>query len=118
MLHFITDISSKRFIKNTIVFIYVYSITWSSIPLIPLTGLGSYSLESYGTSCTLQWDENRVFITLMSVFCISMPSVVMVITYTLILHRSRTSHRNVRGSNSTNTNMSRKESYLIKVTSL
>ncbi|XP_060568457.1 opsin-5-like [Ruditapes philippinarum] len=107
------NISSKRFIKNTILFTYAYSITWSSLPL---TGWGSYSLESYGTSCTLQWDENRVFITLMSIFCISMPSVIMVISYTLIFHRSRSSHRTVRGSNTNTTKMSRKESYLIKIT--
>ncbi|XP_060581003.1 opsin-5-like [Ruditapes philippinarum] len=107
-------IASIKFTKNTIIFPYVYALVWSSIPL---SGWGSYSVESYGTSCTLQWNDNKVFITLMSVFCISTPSAVMFFSYTMILLKCRKSNRNLREWRSRNaTKVTRKESYLIKIT--
>jgi hypothetical protein len=113
---FVAGIASIKFTKNTIIFPYVYALVWSSIPL---SGWGSYSVESYGTSCTLQWNDNKVFITLMSVFCISTPSAVMFFSYTMILLKCRKSNRNLREWRSRNaTKVTRKESYLIKVRTL
>ena len=108
---FISDISSERITRSFIIFTYLYALVWS---LIPLSGWGSYTVEAYGTSCTLQWDENRSFITMMSIFCIITPSFIMTGAYGLILIKCRRSNRNLTNWNRQN-KISRKETYLIKV---
>ncbi|KAL4220030.1 hypothetical protein ACF0H5_020442 [Mactra antiquata] len=107
------SLSSVIFTRYSIIFPYIYAITWACIPL---GGWGSYVVESYGTSCTLQWNDNKVFITLMSLFCISTPSVIMFCSYTLILYKCRKSNRNVRTWQGQQSKMPRSEAYLIKIT--
>ncbi|XP_045202610.1 opsin-5-like [Mercenaria mercenaria] len=107
------DLSGQKFRRCTLILPYVYALVWSSLPL---SGWGSYSLESYGTSCTIQWNENRAFITMMSLFCIFTPSVIIFFAYSLILLKCRTSHRNVREWQRRSRKMSRKEFFLIKIT--
>lgn len=109
---FFSDISGTTFSRGTVFFPYFYALIWSAIPL---GGVGSYALESYGTSCTLQWDENRVYITLMSSFCIATPAAVISLTYVFILLKCRKSSRNVRIWKTRAQKMSAKDSYLIKV---
>lgn len=100
------------FTRGTVIFPYVYASVWSAVPL---GGLGSYSLEAYGTSCTLQWDQNRAYITLMSLCCIATPAMLIFCTYGLILLKCRRSSRKLRIWKSSTNKMSKKESYLIKV---
>lgn len=107
-----TGSSNLNSTKVAIAFSYIYAFIWSTIPL---SGWGSYSSESYGISCTLQWNDNRVFITLMCVFCISTPSAVMFFSYTMILLKCRQSNSNMRLWRSGNSKLTRKEAYLIKV---
>ncbi|XP_060579055.1 opsin-5-like [Ruditapes philippinarum] len=107
------NLSGQKFRRCTIILPYVYALVWSSLPL---SGWGSYSLESYGTSCTLQWNENRAFITMMSLFCIFTPSVIIFFAYSLILLKCRNSNRNVREWQRRTRKMSRKEFFLIKIT--
>ena len=108
----ILDISTPFFSRGTVIFPYVYAFIWSAIPL---GGIGSYSLESYGTSCTLQWDENRAYITFMSLFCIATPAVLITFTYGLILLKCRRSSKNLRVWRRDSNKMTAKDSYLIKV---
>jgi len=67
--------------RNTcllILFIYVYSAVWS---LMPVFGIGGYEVEPFGLSCTLDWNapdlSGRLYIILVSVFCVLLPTVVI-----------------------------------------
>ena len=108
-----SDVGDYQTTVKIIVCSYLYALLWS---LIPLTGWGSYTAEAYGTSCTLQWDKNRSFITLMSLFCIVTPSFVIIAAYGLILLKCRKSAGKLSSWGARKSKaMSRKEGYLVKV---
>ncbi|XP_052784401.1 opsin-5-like [Mya arenaria] len=57
------NLSTTSWSQTLLLFPYLFSLVWS---ISPLAGWGSYEVEHYGTSCTLQWEGNRTFITLMT----------------------------------------------------
>ena len=70
----------------------------------------------YGTSCTLQWSKNRIFITMMALCCIITPSIVIVVTYGLILNKCRKSSQKLKSwGGRRSKDLSRKEGHLVKV---
>ncbi|XP_052215792.1 opsin-5-like [Dreissena polymorpha] len=100
-----------------LVFPYMFGLLWASIPL---TGWGSYSQEMYGISCSLQWADNKIFTTLVSLFCIMTPAALILFAYGRILLTSRKSTKAMaRYSNITlakRRQLSNRESYLTKMT--
>jgi len=61
MLSMVSDVDTQGWNQSLLVFPYAFAFVWS---ILPVTGWGAYSVEPYGTSCTLQWNENKLFITL------------------------------------------------------
>ncbi|KAK3589644.1 hypothetical protein CHS0354_015141 [Potamilus streckersoni] len=95
---------------------YVYAFIWA---IIPVTGWGGYSVEPYGTSCTLQWDNNQSYITIVALFCILLPSVIMIGCYGTILVHSRQRRNRMKKwtcNVSMDTKIAAQENYLIKIT--
>ncbi|KAL3847730.1 hypothetical protein ACJMK2_018626 [Sinanodonta woodiana] len=95
---------------------YIYAFIWA---ILPVTGWGGYSVEPYGTSCTLQWDNNQSYITIMALFCIFLPSGIMIACYGTILVHSRQRRNRMKKwtcNASMDTKIAAQEIYLIKMT--
>ena len=92
---------------------YVYASIWAFTPVL---GWGSYGVEPYGTSCTIQWNRSKGFVTLMLLLCILLPVVIMKCCYGSVyvyLRKNRKSFKQPRSRASSN--IKKREGYLLKV---
>ncbi|WAR27464.1 OPN5-like protein, partial [Mya arenaria] len=111
------NLSTTSWSQTLLLFPYLFSLVWS---ISPLAGWGSYEVEHYGTSCTLQWEGNRTFITLVSVCCIMAPASCITYAYSRILMTSRRSSKAMKKYNQVNIvnrrKLSSRENYLTRMT--
>ncbi|XP_053352184.1 teleost multiple tissue opsin 2b [Clarias gariepinus] len=66
---------------------WLYSLIWT-VP--PLLGWSSYGLEGAGTSCSVSWTDHssksRSYIICLFIFCLGLPVLVMVYSYSRLLY--------------------------------
>ncbi|CAL8080116.1 unnamed protein product [Orchesella dallaii] len=88
---------------------YLFALVWA---LPPLIGFGSYGLEPYGLSCTLDWIAqdiaSRIYMILVTIFCVFLPLLIILFCYCRIIllvkqsdaivRSNGVSKRNMRGS--------------------
>ncbi|KAI9551386.1 hypothetical protein GHT06_021719 [Daphnia sinensis] len=76
--------------RLVIFLIYVYSMGWA---MMPFFGFGGYDVEPFGISCTLAWthtDQNdKNYILAASIFCVFLPSAVIIVSHLAILFKIR-----------------------------
>ncbi|KAL3847642.1 hypothetical protein ACJMK2_018544 [Sinanodonta woodiana] len=108
------DILKMETTRLIIVGTYVYSFIWA---IIPVTGWGGYSVEPHGISCTLQWHNNQSYITLVAIFCIFLPSSIIVSCYGLIVKQYRQMKCRIRKWQPRSAKKTRaQKNYMIKMT--
>ncbi|XP_071543094.1 uncharacterized protein [Panulirus ornatus] len=80
--------------KLVLVAVYIYSLFWALLPLFQV--ISNYEVEPFGVSCTLNWanpsNSARVYILLVVMLVVALPSLVMIWCYTkilLLVHRNR-----------------------------
>ncbi|XP_032791760.2 opsin-5 [Daphnia magna] len=76
--------------RLVIFLIYVYSMCWA---MMPFFGLGGYDVEPFGISCTLAWthtnQNDKNYILAASIFCVFLPSAVIIVSHLAILFKIR-----------------------------
>ncbi|XP_037772698.1 opsin-5-like [Penaeus monodon] len=76
---------SADHIKIILIGIYLYSLFWA---LLPLTSIGSYEVEPFGTSCTLNWADpsnaGRLYIIAAVLVVVIIPCLVIIWCYVKI----------------------------------
>ncbi|XP_047502995.1 opsin-5-like [Penaeus chinensis] len=76
---------STDHIKIILIGIYIYSLFWA---LLPLTSIGSYEVEPFGTSCTLNWADpsnaGRLYIIAAVLLAVIIPCLVIIWCYVKI----------------------------------
>lgn len=104
-------------LKNTkaLIFgIYVYATFWACLPVF---GVSGYGPESYGTSCTLEWEGHQVFVTFFLILCVIIPVIVMKVSYGKIVIHIRSSRRRTnRNIANVGAACKKRDFYLIKMT--
>ncbi|KAM8847151.1 opsin-5 [Synchiropus picturatus] len=81
-----------------LVFTWVYAGFWATMPLV---GWGSYAPEPFGTSCTLNWWlaqaslSGQTFVMSILFFCLILPTVVIVFSYTRIIFKVKSSAKEI-----------------------
>ncbi|XP_067880988.1 opsin-5 isoform X7 [Heterodontus francisci] len=79
-------------------FVWLYAAFWATIPLV---GWGDYAPEPFGTSCTLNWwlaqasVGGQVFILSILVFCLVLPTAIIVFSYVKIIAKAKSSAKEV-----------------------
>ncbi|KAL8610871.1 hypothetical protein ACOMHN_056726 [Nucella lapillus] len=90
--------------------------------VLPLLGWGSYGVEPFGTSCTLQWSTpDRAYVTSVFLSCLVLPLLVMSKSYGSILYDTQSASRRLRKYNKDQPKTYRRakhEMRLIKITIL
>ncbi|CAL8080132.1 unnamed protein product [Orchesella dallaii] len=78
---------------------YIFGLVWAVPPLI---GFGNYGFEPYGLSCTLDWvardNASRVYIMLVTIFCVFIPLFLILFCYCRIILLVRQSDALVRSN--------------------
>ncbi|XP_078502882.1 opsin-5 [Lissotriton helveticus] len=78
--------------------IWSYASFWATLPLV---GVGNYAPEPFGTSCTLDWwlaqasRSGQAFVLCMLVFCLLLPTAVIVFSYVQIIAKVKSSAKEV-----------------------
>ncbi|KAJ1149259.1 hypothetical protein NDU88_002074 [Pleurodeles waltl] len=78
--------------------IWFYASFWATLPLV---GVGNYAPEPFGTSCTLDWwlaqasRSGQAFVLCMLVFCLLLPTAVIVFSYVKIIAKVKSSAKEV-----------------------
>ncbi|XP_053565591.1 opsin-5 [Bombina bombina] len=82
----------------SLIVIWTYASFWATLPTI---GVGNYAPEPFGTSCTLDWWlaqaslRGKVFVLCMLVFCLLLPTAVIVFSYMRIIAKVKSSAKEV-----------------------
>ncbi|KAM4772586.1 opsin-5 [Rhinophrynus dorsalis] len=82
----------------SMIFIWSYALFWATLPLV---GVGNYAPEPFGTSCTLDWWlaqsslRGQVFVLCMLIFCLLLPTAVIVFSYAKIIAKVKSSAKEV-----------------------
>ncbi|XP_069461942.1 opsin-5 [Ambystoma mexicanum] len=101
--------------------IWSYASFWATLPLV---GVGNYAPEPFGTSCTLDWwlaqasKSGQAFVLCMLVFCLLLPTAVIVFSYVKIIAKVKSSAKEVALFDSRNQNSHTLEIKLTKVAML
>lgn len=111
---------AQKLVKNTkycIGVIYCYGAIWACLPL---SGIRGYGPEPYGTSCTLQWEGNDIFVSFFLIFCVIIPVIIMNVSYGRILvhlrrSRRKTSRTIINAFSRCSVRKRARETYLMKV---
>ncbi|XP_071177972.1 opsin-5-like [Mytilus edulis] len=112
---------AQKLVKNTkycIIVIYCYGAIWACLPL---SGIRGYGPEPYGTSCTLQWEGNDIFVSFFLIFCVIIPVIIMNVSYGRILvhlrrSRRKTSRTIINAFSRCSVRKRARETYLMKMT--
>ncbi|XP_062857301.1 opsin-5 [Trichomycterus rosablanca] len=101
--------------------VWLYAAFWASMPLV---GWGSYAPEPFGTSCTLNWWQAQAsvsgqsFVMCMLIFCLVLPTCIIVFSYTRIIIKVKSSAKEVSYFDTRNKNSRSLELKLTKVAML
>ncbi|XP_071999801.1 opsin-5 isoform X2 [Engystomops pustulosus] len=106
---------------TSLFFIWIYASFWATLPLV---GVGNYAPEPFGTSCTLDWWlaqvslKGQVFVVSILIFCLLLPTAVIVFSYAKIIAKVKSSAQEVAHFDTRNQNNHTLEIKLTKVAML
>jgi len=101
-----------------LVFTRLYAAFWATMPVV---GWGNYAPELFGTSCTLDWwlaqasVSGQSFVMCMLIFCLVLPTGVIVFSYVMIIFKVKASAKEVSHFDTQNKNKHHLEMKLTKV---
>ncbi|KAG1963591.1 opsin-5 [Pimephales promelas] len=104
-----------------LVFTWLYAAFWATMPVV---GWGNYAPEPFGTSCTLDWwlaqasVSGQSFVMCMLIFCLVLPTGVIVFSYVMIIFKVKASAKEVSHFDTQNKNKHHLEMKLTKVAML
>ncbi|KAK7133732.1 hypothetical protein R3I94_015556 [Phoxinus phoxinus] len=104
-----------------VVFTWFYAAFWATMPVV---GWGNYAPEPFGTSCTLDWwlaqasVSGQSFVMCMLIFCLILPTAVIVFSYVMIIFKVKASAKEVSNFDTQNKNKHNVEMKLTKVAML
>ncbi|XP_029452885.1 opsin-5 [Rhinatrema bivittatum] len=104
-----------------LIIIWSYACLWSTMPLV---GVGNYAPEPFGTSCTLDWwlaqasISGQAFVVSMLVFCLLLPTTVIVFSYVKIIAKVKSSTKEIAQFDTRNQSSHTLEMKLTKVAML
>ncbi|XP_072263542.1 opsin-5 [Pyxicephalus adspersus] len=111
----------RRHAFISLILIWFYASFWATLPLV---GVGNYAPEPFGTSCTLDWWlaqaslRGKVFVLSIMFFCLIIPVIVIVFSYTKIIAKVKSSAQEVANLDTSNQKNHTLEIKLTKVAML
>ncbi|KAG8445742.1 hypothetical protein GDO86_010505, partial [Hymenochirus boettgeri] len=111
----------RRHAFISLAIIWIYASVWATLPLV---GVGNYAPEPFGTSCTLDWwlahssVKGQIFVLSMLIFCLLLPTAVIVFSYAKIIAKVKSSAIEVAHFDTRNQNNHSLEIKLTKVAML
>ncbi|XP_069830107.1 opsin-5 [Dendropsophus ebraccatus] len=101
--------------------VWAYASFWATLPAV---GVGNYAPEPFGTTCTLDWWlaqaslKGKMFVLSIFLFCLLLPTVVIVFSYAKIIAKVKSSAEEVAHFDTRNQNNHTLEIKLTKVAML
>ena len=89
----------------SVIAIVIVALFWS---ILPLLGWGSYALEPFRTSCTLDWtNPSKSYVTTAAIGCVFLPALSMAVSYCKVIQTVRSSSKRLARCRTLATNSAR-----------